>query len=545
MINAYETDTDRYKLLPTQGDRPAYQQIILNSPNQSPSHFLECYKFFERKIRQNNSDLTNLLRVIINHLSIVSIVLSSDDNPHLVFESLNAKGRPLTQADLIRNYFFMRIHIDQQDAVYSEYWEPMQCSLSTNLTECIRHYLMKDGTVINQNDVYFALKEEIGSNDALDYLKDLAKFANYYWKLISPEQEQNRKIAHALSRLNRLEVTTAYPFLLNCYHDYAENQISAEQLLEILQVIENFIIRRFICNVPTYGLNKIFPAIYSQIRIRNYESIIHGLKDLLQSRSYPKDHEFQNQFIDIKLYGAGERLQKTKLILEAIEESYGHKEIVSLTNLTIEHIMPQTLTEEWQEHLGEDWVITHELRLHTIGNLTLTGYNSELSNEDFLTEKERLLESHLELNKYFENQYEWKKENIDNRSTYLSESALRIWPYFGSEKNPDPSGDSVIGRTPKLLRMLDIESPVKSWRDVMETTANILISQLEPEQFEQIVQQYPRFIAPTKDGFRSHRKLVNGLYIEVNLSARDIDSFCKRLVESAELTFADWEVEVD
>jgi len=196
LINSYENDTDQYKLLPTQSDRKAYQQIILNTPNPYPSQVLECYKFFERKVRQNSSDLERLLRLISNDLSIVSIVLSTDDNPHLVFESLNAKGRPLTQADLIRNYFFMRIHINEQEIVYSQYWEPMQRSLANNLTECIRHYLMKDGTVINQNDVYFALKERIGNNDALGYLKDLSKFANYYWKLISPEYEKDKNIGN-------------------------------------------------------------------------------------------------------------------------------------------------------------------------------------------------------------------------------------------------------------------------------------------------------------------------------------------------------------
>ena len=225
----------------------------------------ECYTFFFKKIRQLNSDLQQLQKIICTNLSVVSVVLSSNDDPYLVFESLNAKGRALTQADLIRNYFFMRIHVDKQDLIYTKYWQPMQELLGDNLTEFIRHYLTKNGIDVKQSDIYFQLKEKINQSDALSHLQDLYKFADYYSRLLNPELENNLKVRKRLIRINRLEVATVYPFLLNCYDEWMQKRISENELIEIFHILENFLIRRFVCNVQTRGLNRIFALLYSQV----------------------------------------------------------------------------------------------------------------------------------------------------------------------------------------------------------------------------------------------------------------------------------------
>ena len=191
--------------------------------------------------------------------------------------------------------------------------------------------------------------------------------------------------------------------------DYADNNISKSDFIIILRTLENFLIRRFVCNVPTNQLNKIFPALCPQLRARHSDNFSEGVKTLLQTRGYPKDSEFFLLFKEAKFYGAGDRQTKTKLILQAMEEDYSHKEAVPFVNLTIEHVMPQTLSEWWQDHLGQDWEETHELLLHTIGNLTLTAYNAELSNEDFTTKRRTYAESHLELNKYFSTPTCWTR----------------------------------------------------------------------------------------------------------------------------------------
>lgn len=544
LVNPYKKGVDKFKLLPTQLDRTAFHDFIEKTTKDRPDlPLVKAYGYFDRQFKKKDFDRAKFKKVITNYLSLVSIVLDPNDNPHLVFESLNAKGRPLTQADLIRNYFFMRIHIDQQDQIYQQLWLPMQSALEDDLTEYIRHFLMRRGVRVNKSDVYFALKEDVTKDNAIEYLGDLAQFANYYEKLLHPEKESESRISKGISRLNRIEVTVAYPFLLNVYADYYANKISVSQFLEILNTLENFMIRRFVCNVPTNSLNKIFPPLYSQICEKNPDNFVAAMKSILQSKVYPKDYEFRDRIQNVKLYGAGDRQIKTKLILESIEESYEHKECVSFekATITIEHVLPQTLTEWWKSHLGDEWEIVHELWLHTLGNLTLTGYNSELSNDDFETKRQMLRESHLEINRYFDGIAAWRLEDIKNRSAELSEVALGIWPYFGDDgdiQNPTV----VTGTKPVALWILGQKFDVKSWRDVLVHIMNV-IAELVPEKFEQVTQEFPRFVGRDRKRFREIKELNNGAFVEVNLSADAIQRFCSQAMETIDLTSDDWSVE--
>ncbi len=544
LTNPYENDTDYYKLLPTQGDRIPFQNLI-NTEDFSPDSLItKAYQFFQKELQTRGIDGQVLKKVIFSNLSVVSIVLGKDDDPHLVFESLNAKGRPLTQADLIRNYFFMKIHVHEQDRIYKQYWEPMQNALGESQTEFIRHYLMRDGVVVKQSDVYFFIKNRINQGDVLVCLKELARFASYYEKLLNPEKETHRKIQKALLRLNRIEVTTAYPLLLNFYDDYDQGRLSSDDFVMLLQLIENFMIRRFVSNIASNQLNKVFPSLYGQIKSRNQLDSIVSLKSILQTKNYPKDAEFRSRLLDAKLYGGGDRAIKTKLMLETIEEFYQHKEQVSFDGLSIEHVMPQTLTEAWKSRLGDDCEITHELLLHTIGNLTLTAYNSELSNDSFEMKKMRLNESHLEMNKYFKDKHLWSKEDIEKRSATLVDMALVIWPYFGDEKTEQVIQKKAVLASPRTLCILGQNFKVQSWRDVLEQTMNS-IADIEPESFDEIMQEFPRFIGHDKKKFRETRQLKNGTFIEVNLSSHDIQRFCLQALAAVGLSMEDWKIELE
>jgi len=542
LVNYFKKGGDHYKLLPTQVDRSAFQSLLDVSKENIPGQILECYSFFQRKLKRGSVDLLTLNKAITTRLSVVSIVLDRDDNPHLVFESLNAKGRVLTQADLIRNYFFMRIHVDEQEDVYSHYWHPMQEELEEDLTEFIRHYLMRNGLFVNKGDVYFTLKDRVSDRDALEALKEIAIFAKHYQKLLQPSRESNRSLQMVLKRLNRLEVTTTYPFLLNCYDDYVNGKISADEFVEIVKTLENFVIRRFVCNVPTNQLNKIFPVLYGQAQLQNSSNLSQSVKNILQARNYPKDAEFRTRLIESKLYGAGHRAGKTKLILESLEAAHNHKEQVPFENLSIEHVMPQTMSSWWQQNLGESWQIDHELCLHTLGNLTLTAYNSELSNDPFTRKRINLLKSHLELNRYFEKVSDWNRTEVEKRAEILADEALRIWPWFGEDEIKPVNVQTVTGKSPKVLTILGRQISVESWRDVLSETLNTL-SELEPELFNTLAAEYPRFIGNVPSRFRSSRRLDNGYYIEVNLSARDIYQFCTQALELLELSPEDWAIE--
>lgn len=543
LVNRYKKDDDYYKFQPTQTDRATFRQLIRGEELTAQNQITKACQFFKRKLQQSVFDGQALKKAISSNLSVVSIVLDPNDDPYLVFESLNAKGRPLTQSDLIRNYFFMKIHVSEQEDIYARYWGPMQEALGENLTEFIRHYLMKDGTLVKQREIYFYLKDLVNKGDALDCLKNLVRFAEYYQRFLVPEKEPDTKIRHALSRIQRIEVTTAYPFLLNCYDDYALQKISTEEFVAILQVIENFMVRRFVCNVAANSLNKTFPPLYAQIRSRTLGTLVEGVRQILQTKGYPKNTEFRQRLMDTKLYGAGDRTARTKLLLESIEAFYQHKERVNPDELSIEHVMPQTLTGAWESELGEDWETTHELMLHTLGNLTLTAYNAVLSNDSFASKKEHFAKSHLDMNKYFEDKIVWNREEIEKRSSFLADKALLIWPYFGDEKVETNEQKKVTGIAPKALCILDQPFEVHSWRDVLEQTMNT-IADLEPEKFEKVVQLFPRFIGRNKAKFKDVRELKNGVFVEVNLSSQDIRRFCSHAIETIELTTEDWVVEI-
>jgi uncharacterized protein with ParB-like and HNH nuclease domain len=548
LVNPYKKGLDYYKLQPTQIDRETFHNLIKNCVEKGQNEIFECYRFFEKKIRQNSVslDLSKIKKVICNNFSVVSVVLSHDDDPYLVFENLNAKGRPLTQSDLIRNYFFMRIHADSQESVHAQYWKPMQDLLGDNLTEFVRHYLTKTGVDVKQNEIYFELKGRISNNDALTYLEDLSSFSGYYSKLLDPTKETHSNIQYYLARINRLEVSTVYPFLLNCYDDWMKERITEGEFVEVLKIIENFILRRFICNVQTRGLNRIFALLYSQVsKVSDLESdsFVERLKLTLQHRDYPKDLEFKARLIDTKLYGST-RSKKCSLILESIETSFRHKEEISFEKVNIEHVMPQTITDEWKKDLGEDWAIIHDLYGHTLGNLTLTAYNPELSNHTFEYKKSLLQDSHLELNRYFQGRISWGRKDIEERADYLADLALKIWNYFGNESEKPSQSSQFTGTRPRSITLFGQESTVRSWREVLEVTIN-MIAELEPDNFFEIIEQFPRFIGKYEKDFRQPRKLRNNFYIEVNLSAQDIATFCMKALETVGLSSTEWKVETE
>ncbi len=561
LFNKYATGNDYFKILPTQGDREYFFRISKGESVEnidSRNQVIDANKFFSKQIRTKQYDIEKLKNILMNNLFIVSITLEKDDNPYRIFESLNYKGLPLTQGDLIRNYFFMRIHIDNQEDIYKKIWHPMQKSLDQfdkeergkTLSNFIRHFLMKDGKEVKQGDIYSSLKEladKKGDDEIIDYLDEILKYSTYYSKLLDSGFEQNNKIREQLKRLNRIDITTAFPFLLNIYNHYNNQIISVDTFYEILKIVENFIIRRFICGVPTNQLNKIFPSLFKSLETNN---IVESLKETLRDKNYPKNKEFKEKFPIVRLYASGDRNEKATIILESLELSYGHKEQVVLDNLTIEHIIPQTLSDSWEKYLGEGWQNTYDIYLHTIGNLTLTAYNTELSNALYEIKKVEFEKSHLELNKYFKDVSRWNEEVILSRASVLTEKASDIWPSLWGEIEPETRekttgviSSGVTGTKPVSLLICEQRFKVGSWKEVLIKTLEA-IYHLDEEKFNSLADEYPNKICKTSNGLRVPHKLANGYYAEVNLSAESIKNFCLQIINKTELTEEDWKVEI-
>jgi uncharacterized protein with ParB-like and HNH nuclease domain len=544
LVNQFKHGDDAYKLLLSQSDRIAFQHLI-QAKTPRPEHRLcQCYDFYAKKVNAPHApDRRALLSATMDRLALVTITLAPTDNPYLVFESLNFKGHQLTEADLIRNYLFMRIPTDQQEAIYQQYWLPMQDALGDDLTEYVRHFLMRSGAFVKQSEVYVTLKNRLAQSDARAALQELATFARYYAKLLSPGQEPSKTLSAALERINRLDVTTVYPFLLNVYHDYDRRALSEAAYVEVLATLENYLVRRFVCGLATNQLNKIFPPLYAQTQQQNTAGFVPALRQSLQTKGYPSDAQFRAKLREVKLYGRGALEQKARFLLETLEHSYRHREPVEFATLTIEHVMPQTLTDEWRSHLGVEWQTTHELYLHTLGNLTLTGYNSPLSNNQFADKCQQFAKSHVELNHYFKKVEHWRKEDILQRAAVLTEQALQCWPYFGDTAAAISDGDDVTGTKPESVTVLGTTHLVKNWRGVLTQTLETLAT-AEPAKFAQVLEKYPHYIAASPQGFRGPKPFGADYFIETNLAASSIVRFCQRAVATMGLPPDAWTVQV-
>jgi len=533
---------DYFKMLPTQGDRERLMNLVRGVPRDMKEVGISsCYQYFYLQIKKHVIDLNKLNAILTTKLSLVSIVLDQKDDPYVVFESLNYKGKPLSSADLIRNYFFMKIHVDKQDQVYQEIWKPMQDELSGELPEFVRHFLMKDGEFIRNADVYMLLKEEINkSEDVIEYMEKLRNYSSCYAKLLNPDLENDLKLRKQLKILRRLEMATCYTYLLNVYNDYEEDVIDSGTFCEIIDILENYACRRFVCGIPTNQLNKVFPIVYKQTKQMLQLSYAERLKVVLFNKNYPKDWEFKSKLQSVTLYGSGkEKFGRT--ILERIEQSFDHKEPAALESLQIEHVMVQTLTPEWEIHLGEDHAQTHEIYLHTLGNLTLTGYNPELSNSDFFRKKSIYRESNLGLNKYFEHIERWGEDEILTRAEVLSDIvAGQIYPYFGTIQNDENPTNGVTGTKPKSIEILGDCFQCSTWHDVLFQTLSYF-SELEPEKLDNLAQEYPSLIGK-EDVFQRGRSLSNGYYYEAKLSAKSIYAYCSQIMSVLGLEEDDWKV---
>ncbi|MBW4568610.1 MAG: DUF262 domain-containing HNH endonuclease family protein [Tolypothrix carrinoi HA7290-LM1] len=461
LINKFKKNDDIYKVLPTQEDREGYKSIIQSkkaSELKKEEQIYEAYKFFESQFKklepdeEKPLDYAKIKAILLESLVLVNITSDNNDNPYLIFESLNNKGEELTQADLVRNYIFMKLPAEEQENVYKSEWLPLQESFkkkmgqkeyADKLTNAFWFYLRKDGEAVSEKAIYQAIKKrfdnsakqsdkpEIGIKDEL---RKLVQFANYYQRLSFENEEPDPKLRRWFKRLERLNFTTCHIFLLNVYHEYEEKHLSIADFETILRYLESYFVRRWLANVPTRTLGKVFDNLYKQVQEKNPDDLVSGLRDVLisfdKSQRWPDDEEFRQGLINEPLYSKISSVNnRVKLLLESIEESLT-KERVDFEKLSVEHIMPQKspLRKEWQKMLGDKYSTVHKKWLHTLGNLTLTGYNSELSNNPFDDKLILLKESNLTLNQYFRKLDVWDEEAIKTRAEYLVNIAIKVWP---------------------------------------------------------------------------------------------------------------------
>ena len=443
LMNKYAKDEYHYKIRPTQADRLSYFAVIDGNDNsadkEEPNLIRQAYDFFFAALGKSADeeddellDLSRFERLLLDEVEVVSITLGEDDNEYRIFESLNWKGAPLSQADLLRNFFFMRIHTDQQQTLYNSVWLPMQAMLdSKTLADFFRYQYMSSGHFVREKDIYLKWRgdlDRLESDDLAAKMRELAGYAQYYKRLIDPEAEPDAAIRERLERLNRWGGQTMYPFMLWLYEGADGRSVDSTEVSRVLRLIESYLIRRLFCGISTTGSNRFFMELAAQIPEGNIVvAVRNALSQPTGRRRWPNDKEFREGLLTYELY-EGSRPEQRRLVIETLEQYLEHKEPVDFNGLTVEHVMPQELTDAWREALGPDANAIHTRLLHTLGNLTLTGYNPELSNRPF-SEKRRLFQdSNLAMNREIAEDAEWGPEQIRSRAERLAARAIEIWP---------------------------------------------------------------------------------------------------------------------
>ena len=439
LLNQYETGNDKYKLFLTQSDREALIKKIEGAPipDTLKSRILDNYGFFSDQIGKSEIAPSDLYGAI-GKLQIVDIVLDRQyDDPQAIFESLNSTGMDLKDSDLIRNHLLMGLDSATQTDVYNNIWRPTELLFdyehqSELLDNFFRDYLtMKLGRIPRKNEVYKEFRAYHNSSGLTirDLCQDIYSFAKHYSDMyFARSGDSILKSLYGDMKAIRMEV--AYPFLLKVHDDCDKGLIPIEELREILRLCVSYVLRRAVCDIPTNSLNKTFATMKNNVKPGDYLNSVKAFFILLDSyKEFPNDERFLNTFLTRDIYN----MNRCRYILGRLE-NWDNKSVVALDNLTIEHIIPQNphLSAYWVTALGNDWSEIQKKYLHTIGNLTLTAYNSEMSDSSFadkLAMDGGFRESALRLNKYVVTQTTWGEAQVNERASLLGKIAIKAWPY--------------------------------------------------------------------------------------------------------------------
>lgn len=450
LYNSDEIDEDRYKLLLNVQDKETYIKLIDNTiftVNKPATNIIKCYEFFYERIEDFIKEYGQIDEIYagIFKLSLVSISLDKDsDNPQMIFESMNSTGKDLSQTDLLRNYLLMDLTPEKQTRLYKTYWKPMEELFGEDIYKndvnkfdyFIRDFLTlksDTGYICKINNVYENFKRYYLDNNCEKFavLKDLFTYAKYY-ACIDLLQENDDELKLYWQEFKKLDSHVVYPFLLKLYDDYSCQILIKEDFKKILQVVISYLWRRAICEIPTNSLSKTFATLYQAVDKEDYvNSVIKAFVFKSSYKRFPSDYEVREKLQTKDIY----HFRLRKYLLEALENYY-HKEPIDLNtaNYTIEHIMPQNIEHNlsWQQMLGEDWQEVHSLYLHTLGNLTITGYNAEMSNKSFwekVNGESGFKHSHLKLSESIAQCDVWNKKAIQRRTNILTDIILKIWKY--------------------------------------------------------------------------------------------------------------------
>lgn len=570
LIDEWQDDDTRIKLKPVKNDQTAFGKLFDDETEHvKDSNVTINYRYFYERIQRQELTMDELFEAI-RRLEIISITLNQDDNPQLIFESLNSTGVALSEGDKIRNFILMGLPTKQQNNFYEKYWNKIEVCTGYEVSAFVRDYLsVKQQSTPSLNKIYFTFKAYV-EDEALEtegLLADLLAYAKLY-EILLKGNTANRQLNACITRLNRLESTVTRPFFLEVLRLFTEGKLSIDDTASIFLITENYLFRRTMCELPTNALNKIFLMLHKEI-VRydgtddNYlEKFKYALLSKRERARFPDDIDFAEAIDTRQVYQMN---AKNKLyILERFENAGTEEDKDVYRHLddgtySIEHIMPQHLTPVWVKDLGEDYLQIHGTWLHRMANLTLTAYNSKYSNSSFTdkkTMKDGYLQSGIRMNQRIAQKEKWGLTEMEDRSQYLIKQALEIWPtpvtsFKPTEKQLDSCTlDDDINLSGRLIARFsykNTEQPVTSWIDMFERVVKILhaedqtvLSKLAYADAEAV--DLAVYVSTNKAELRGSSEVEEGLYIEKNTSTWMKVSILRRLfklynVDPTELVF--------
>lgn len=487
LVDKYQPQEKRMKLKPIKNDQKAFSKLFNSKDDYiKDSNLTINYSYFYERIQKQEITIDELFDAICR-LEIINITLNNEDNPQLIFESLNSTGLDLSEGDKIRNYILMGLPKQKQDEYYEKYWNCIEKCTKYDVSSFIRDYLsVKQLVIPSQKKVYINFKKyvEDSSLKIIEILEDLLSYAKRY-NILLCGKTSSKELNSCINRLNRLETTVTRPFFLEVLRLYDENQINLNEVAEAFSITESYLFRRTICDLPTNALNKIFLLLNREImRYDGTDSnYIEKLKFALLSKKdrarFPNDDDFSLMFTEKPIYQMN---SKNKIYILERLENFGTLEDKDIYRhydegeYSIEHIMPQHLTPAWIKELGDSYEEIHDTWLHRIANLTLTAYNSKYSNSTFVekkTMKNGFKDSGIRLNTYVSKKDKWTLAELRDRNDYLLKRALDIWAFPSTNYKPqekqldsytlDDEASFLSGRQIAKFVYKGIEQPVVSW----------------------------------------------------------------------------------
>lgn len=555
LVDKWKPEDTRIKLKPVKNDQKAFGKLFSDSTEHiRESNLTVNYDYFYDRIQKQEITIDQLYDAICC-LEIINIRLDRDDNPQLIFESLNSTGLDLSEGDKIRNFILMGLPPKEQEVYYEKYWNKIEVCTKYDVSAFIRDYLsVKQQVIPQQKKIHTNFKEfvELGKIETESLLVEMLAYAKRY-QILLDGKSGSAALDACIDRLNRLETTVTRPYFLEVLRLYSENKLTLAQVTEIFLTMENYLFRRTMCDLPTNALNKIFLMLHREI-VRydgtedNYvEKLKYALLSKKERARFPDDEEFKAAFAERPVYLMN---SKNKIYILERFENFGTSEDKDVYRhcddgtYSIEHIMPQHLTPVWQKELGDDYEQIHELWLHRMANLTLTAYNSKYSNSSF-TEKKTMQngfdDSGIRMNTWIAKKDKWTLKEIEERNEHLMGRALIIWvrsttAFKPVEKQLDSctleDDEMLSGRLIAHFSYKNTEQPVTSWVEMYQKVLKILyaedktiITKLAVSSEDNIALHFS--MNPTQ--FTKNVEIGDGIFVWTNTNTQSKLSVLKRI----------------